>query len=163
MVLAANVPVNSYVGDGSANTFAFTFPVFEDDQILVTVINTVTGVTETLVLATDFSVTGLNVSGGPASTGSIVLINAAQSWLSGGNLATDWTLSIVGNCQLAQTFSFRNQGDFYRTSLENSLDYQMMCIQQLQAGGYILIDIVTGDYYRLFMVNGVLSQVQITP
>lgn len=162
MVLAANVPVNAYVGAGSADTFAFTFPIFEDTQLIVTVINTVTGVIDVLTLATDYVVTGLNVSGGPASTGSIELISAGQAWLNAGNLATDWTLSIVLNVQLAQTFSFRNQGDFYRTSLENSLDYQMMCIQQLQVSGYVLVDIVTGDFYRIFMINGVLSQVLVS-
>lgn len=162
MVLAAVVPVNSYVGAGSANLFAFTFPIFNQTHILVTVINTVTGVQETLTLATDFTVSGLNASGDPASTGSITLVSAGQAWLSGGNLATNWTLSIILNVPLAQTFSFRNQGDFYRSALENALDYEMMCNQQLQAAGFVLTDIVTGYTYRLFMVNGVLSQMRLT-
>lgn len=162
MVLAANVPVISYVGDGSASSFSFPYPIFNDTQIVVQAINTSTGVIETLVLNTDYTVLRLIVNQTQATPVTVQLTDLGQAWISGGNLATDWTLSIAYSVPFAQTFSFRNQGDFYRTSLENSLDYQMMCIQQLQVNGYVLIDIITGDYYRLFMVNGVLSQMQIT-
>lgn len=162
MVLAANVPVNSFVGNGSANAFSFTFPIFNQTHLLVSVINTLNGSAQTLTLATDYTVSGLNPSGEPASTGTVTLVSAGQGWLSGGNLATGWTLAIILNVPLAQTFSFRNQGDFYRTSIENALDYEMMCNQQLQSAGYVLTDIVTGSTYRLIMVNGVLSQIQIS-
>lgn len=160
MVLAANIPVNSYVGSGSASSFAFNFPVFNPADLLVTVLNTITGISNTLVFGTDYSCS--TIPSGIASTGTITLINVSQAWLSSGNLATNWTLSIVINNPLAQTFSFRNQGDFYRTSIENALDYEMMCIQQLSVGGFILTDIITGLMYRLIMVNGVLSQIEIT-
>lgn len=160
MVLPAQIPVNSYVGNGSASSFAFNFPVFSQTDLLVTVLNTITGVVDTLILGTDYSVSTIPID--IAGTGTITLINASQSWLVSGTLATNWTLSIVCNNPLAQTFSFRNQGDFYRTSIENALDYQMMCIQQLQVNGYVLVDIITGTMYRLIMVNGVLSQVQIS-
>ena len=160
MVLSAQIPVQSYVGNSSSSSFAFNFPIFDPSDLLVTVINTVTGVIDTLVLNTDFSCS--TIPSGQAGTGTITLINASQAWLSGGNLATNWTLSIVINNPLAQTFSFRNQGDFYRTSFENALDYQMQCIQQLGATGYVLTDIITGSQYRLIMVNGVLSQIQIS-
>lgn len=160
MVLSANIPVNSYVGNNSASSFAFNFPVFNAADLLVTVLNTVTNATDTLILGSDYSCS--TIQSGIASTGTITLINASQPWLASGNLATNWTLSIVSNNPLAQTFSFRNQGDFYRTSIENALDYQMMCIQQLSVGGFILTDIITGLMYRLIMVNGVLSQIEIT-
>lgn len=160
MVLSANIPVNSYVGSSAASSFAFNFPIFNATDLLVIVFNTVTGITDTLILGTDYSCS--TIPSGIASSGTITLINASQAWLAGGNLATNWTLSIVIANPLAQTFSFRNQGDFYRTSIENAFDYQMMCIQQLQVAGYVLVDIVTGSMYRLIMVNGVLSQIQIS-
>lgn len=160
MVLSAQIPVNSYVGNSSANAFPFNFPVFSQTDLLLTVINTTTGVVDTLILGTDYSCS--TIPSGQAGTGTVTLINASQVWLSGANLATGWTLSIVINNPLAQTFSFRNQGDFYRVSIENALDYQMQCIQQLGASGYILTDIVTGSQYRLVMVSGVLSQIQIS-
>lgn len=160
MVLSAQIPVNSYIGNGSSNAFPFNFPIFSATDLLLTVINTVTGVVDTLVFGTDYSCS--TIPSGQASTGTVTLISSGQAWLSGANLATNWTLSIVINNPLAQTFSFRNGGDFYRTSIENALDYQMMCIQQLGASGYVLTDIVTGFQYRLIMVNGVLSQIQIS-
>lgn len=162
MVLAATTPINSYVGNATANVFPFTFPIFNQAHILVIVTNTTTGEAQTLDIATDYTVSGLNPAGEPASTGAITLVSSGQAWLSGGNLATDWTLTIMLNVPLAQTFSFRNQGDFYRTSLENALDYEMMANQQLQVGGFVLTDIVTGSTYRLVMINGVLSQIQLT-
>lgn len=131
MTLAANSPINSYVGTSGANTYAFTFPVFTQSQILVSVVSPA-GVTTTLVLGTDYTVTGLNPGGDPASTGSIVLVNSGQAWLTGGNLTTSWKLVIQINVPLAQTTSFRNQGDFYRSALENALDYLDMQIQQLE-------------------------------
>lgn len=160
MVLSAQIPVNSYVGNNSASAFAFNFPVFNQTDLLLTVLNTVTGITATLVLSTDYTVS--TIPSGVASTGTVTLINASQAWLSGGNLTTNWILSIVINNPLAQTFSFRNQGDFYRTSIENALDYQMQCIQQLGVSGYVLTDIVTGLQYKLIMVSGVLSQIQVS-
>lgn len=160
MVLSAQIPVNSYVGNSSASSFAFNFPIFDPTDIIVSVLNTVTGVYQTLILNTDYSCS--TIPTGQASTGTITLINASQAWLSGGSLETNWTLSIVINNPLAQTFSFRNQGDFYRTSIENALDYEMMCIQQLQAAGFVLTDIITGSQFRLIMINSVLSQIQIT-
>lgn len=162
MVLAATVPFVAYVGNGSANTFPITFPLFDQTDIIVLVVNTVTGVAESLDIGVDYSVTGLNSPGDPATTGNIVLINASQAWLSAGNLATNWTLSIALNNPLVQSFSFRNQGDFYRTSIENALDYQMQCIQQLAGAGSVLTDIVTGFNYRLIMINGVLSQIRVS-
>jgi len=162
MVLAAQTPVNAYVGNGAANTFAFTFPVFDPTHLLVVVIDP-SGNATTLTLNTDYAVTGLNAAGDPASVGSIVLVNNGQAWLTGANLTSLWTLSIVLNIPLAQTFSFRNQGDFYRTSLENALDYEMMACQQIQSGGFLITDIAQPTHtYRLVMVNGVLSQVQVT-
>lgn len=160
MVLSAQIPVQSYVGNGSASAFAFNFPIFSETDLLVMAVNTITGVIDTLVLSTDYSCS--TIPSGQSSTGTITLINAGQAWLSGANLATNWMLSIVINNPLEQSFSFRNQGDFYRASIENAFDYQMQCIQQLGVSGYVLVDIITGSEYRLIMVSGILSQIQIS-
>lgn len=132
MTLAANVPINGYVGNSGANTYAFTFPVFTQSQISVSVTSPSPDFTlYNLVIGTDYTVTGLNASGDPASTGSIVLVNSSQAWLTGGNLITGWALVIQINVPYAQTTSIRNQGDFYRSALEDALDYDVMQIQQL--------------------------------
>lgn len=131
MTVAAGTPINSYVGNNSASAFSFTFPVFLSSQIVVTAVLASTGATATLILGTDYSVTGLNPSGDPASSGSISLINAGQAWLSSGNLATGYTLVIQSSFAYSQTTSIRNQGDFYRSALEDALDTLEYQIQQL--------------------------------
>lgn len=137
MTVALAVPFNSFVGNGSANAFPFTFPVFSSSQLLVTVTDASGNVT-TLNLATDYTVTGLNAAGTPASTGTVTLVNAGQLWLSGGNLATGYTLVIGFNGTYAQTYSIRNQGDFFRWFLEDALDYTMMVTQKLGTTALIL-------------------------
>jgi hypothetical protein len=173
MTVAAGSPISSYIGNGSANTFAFSFPVFTASQLLVKVA-IASGLT-TLVLNTDYTVSGLNPTGRPASTGSITLISSGQAWLSGGNLASGNTLSIQANFPLAQSTSIRDQGDFDRSALEDALDNIVYQIQQLQleianlqAGGSVLtqstmlIDTITGKNWQLQVVNGQLTLLELT-
>lgn len=160
MVLAANTPINTYQGAGTTNSFPFTFSIFNGNNLLITVSSP--NLTEILQVGIDYTVSGISTVGQPATAGTITLINTGQQWLSGGNLANGWTLTITSNNPFAQTYSFRNGGDFYRTGLENALDYQMMCIQQLVLSGLTITDIVTETQWRLIMVNGVLSQIPVT-
>lgn len=165
MVVAVNTPIVSYVGTGGTNTYPFTFPVFNSTQILVTVVGPgvpLTGLDEGI----DYLVSGLNPSGSPASAGQITLINAGQAWLTGANLAVDMTLIIQSNIPYSQPTSIRNQGDFYRSALENALDNIALQIQQMNMliteGQFLMTDVATGAVYRVFMANGVLSQQQIS-
>lgn len=130
--------------------------------MLVTVAPVTPGQGYTLTEGVDYTVSGLNPAGTPASTGSITLINAGQAWLSGNNLATGWILTIIRALALSQNTSFRNQGDFYRSSLEDALDYLTMLIQDEASGIFILTDQVTGIQYLMIMINGVFSQTPIT-
>ena len=161
MTVAVNSPVNAYTSNGSAAAFAFTFPVFVNTQVLV-IVTSPAGVGYTLALGTDYSVSGLNAAGDPASTGTVNLISAGQAWLTGGNLTTGWQIIIQSNFPIQQTTSFRNGGDFYRDALEDALDYIVYLLQQQGVSGTTLTDIVTGYVYRLEMINGVLSQVRIS-
>jgi hypothetical protein len=165
MVVAVATPINQYVGTGGTNTYPFTFPVFNSSQIAVTVSGPSVSFT-TMVLGTDYLVAGLNASGDPASTGTITLVNAGQAWLSAGNLATGMTLTIQSNFPYSQTTSIRNQGDFYRSALENALDNLEYQIQQLQltisTGLITLTDLATGKKYMLVIVNGVFGTQEIT-
>lgn len=162
MTVAVCTPINSYVGAGSASTFPFSFPVWNQTQFIVTVAPVTPGQGYTLTQGVDYTVSGLNPAGTPASTGSITLINAGQTWLSGNNLATGWILTIIRTLSLSQNTSIRNQGDFYRSSLEDALDYLTMLIQDQATGIFILTDQVTGTQYLMVMINGVLSQIPIT-
>lgn len=180
MTLAAAVPINSYLGNGSTNTYPFTFPVFTQDQIAVTVTtNLVPAVTYALRLGTDYTVAGLNATGDPATTGSITLVNGGQAWLTSGNLISGYSLTITRAMALAQNTSIRNQGDLYRSTLENVFDSLVMIIQQQQVqlnnlipipgsanlipGGVLtLADTTNGHVYKLLMINGSLTPVMIS-
>jgi hypothetical protein len=160
MTVSVATPINSYVGNSSANTFSFNFPVWNQNQLTVSVVPTTPG-GQGFVLApsVDFTVTGLNPAGNPSAQGSITLVSAGQQWLSGGNLATGWVLTIVRTLGLTQNTSIRNQGDFLRGSLEDALDYLTMLIQDQAIGTFILTDQATSQKYVMVMINGVFSQI----
>lgn len=161
MAVAVCTPINSYVGAGSASTFPFAFPVWNQNQITVTAAPTTPGSAYALTVGVDFTVAGLNPAGTPAAVGSITLIGAGQLWMSGLNLATGWILTIVRTLALAQNTSIRNQGDFLRSSLEDALDYLTMLMQDQATGIFILTDQVTNQQYLMVMINGVFSQIPI--
>lgn len=168
MTISTTTNFNTYTGNGAANVYAFTYPVFDSGDIVVTVQDLAAGLT-TLVLGVDYTVQGLVVGGGLSSTGTITLINASQAWLTAGFLTTGFILTISRIVPLTQETSLRNQGDFFPEVVENELDNLVMQIQQLQqqitafgAGNLIFTDIITGSTYRLIMVNGILSTQQLS-
>lgn len=133
MTLAAASPIITYTGSSSANSFSFPYPTYAQNDLVVTVKNLSTLVISTLILGTDYTVSGLNASGSPASSsGLVTLISASQAWLSGGNLATGYSLTIERVVSIAQLTSIRDQGDFYPETIEDSLDYLTMICQQLE-------------------------------
>jgi hypothetical protein len=163
VTLAITSPTNTYIGNGSTNVYPFTFPVFAIGDVQVTVSSPANPpVVYNLVLGTDYTITALNPTGGPAMTGSLTLINASQAWLTGGFLTTAWTITLTRVVSLIQNTSFRNQGSYFPAVIENELDYIVMMIQQLQqaittiqAGsnivqpGIIIADQVDGHTYQI--------------
>lgn len=117
----------SYTGNGATSTYSFTFKIFNQDDLLVTVRHPTTGAETTLTITTDYTVT-LNANG----TGSITLVNASQAWLTAGNLTTSWKLVIRRVVDLVQETDIRNQGTFFPEDHENAFDYQVMLAQQIQ-------------------------------
>jgi hypothetical protein len=63
----------TYNGNGSTDTFAYTFRILDDDDILVQKRVTSTGVLTTLIKTTDYSVTGVGEDAG----GNVVLVDPA--------------------------------------------------------------------------------------
>ena len=127
MSISSTTNRNDYVGNGAAFTYAYGFKIFLSSELLVTVVN-LTGVETTLVLNTDYSVTGVANNSG----GNIVLINASQSWLTTGFLTTGFGLTVRRVRALTQTTDIRNQGDFYPETHEDVFDKQVMISQQQQ-------------------------------
>jgi hypothetical protein len=127
MTISSDVNRNNYTGNGSANTYSYTFRIFDEDNLTVTVKNT-SDVETTLTKTTDYTVTGVGESGG----GTIVLVNASQAWLTGANLTTDFIISVRRVRPLTQGTDIRNQGSFFPETHEDVFDKLVMNDQQQQ-------------------------------
>jgi hypothetical protein len=120
----------SYTGNGAVDTYAYTFRIFEDADLTVTVTNTATPPVETtLVLTTDYTVSGEGESAG----GNVALVNASQAWLDAdGDLKSGYTLTIRRILDITQETDIRNQGSFFPEDHENEFDKLCMVDQQQQ-------------------------------
>lgn len=110
---------NNYTGNNSTDTYNYTFRIFNQEDLLVTVRNT-NNIETTLTLTTNYTVTGV----GSLTGGTIVLVD--------GNLATGYVLSIRRVVELVQETDIRNQGAFYPEIHEDQFDRQVMMAQQQQ-------------------------------
>lgn len=124
MTVSSTTRIASFIGNGSASTFAFAFKVFQPSDLLVISQDTATLVNTTLALTTDYSV-ALNANQNVSPGGSITL-NA-------GPLATGFTLTITSDIPNIQPTEFLNAGGFYPEVLTASLDRATILIQQLAA------------------------------
>lgn len=116
MTVASELNHNQYVGNGVTTNFDYNFRIFKNSHILVQV-SDLNGVLSTLVLNTDYTVTGAGTSAG----GKIILSNP---------LAPGWSISIDRNLPLVQETDLRNQGTFYAETHEDAFDYLTMLIQR---------------------------------
>jgi len=130
MTIASATNRVSYTGNGSVDTYAYTFRIFDEDDLTVTVRDTATTPIETtLTKTTDYTVTGVGANSG----GNVVLVNSAQAWLDAdGDLKTGYTIVIRRVRDILQDFDIRNQGDFYPEGHEDALDSVIMIAQQQQ-------------------------------
>lgn len=109
---------NDYIGTGSVDTYSYGFRIFAESDLLVTQVDT-SGIETTLVLNTDYTVTGV----GAFSGGTIVLT---------GNLASGYGLTIRGVFTIEQQTDLRNQGGYKPETVEDALDYLTRLTQQQQ-------------------------------
>lgn len=127
MALASATSRNNYVGAGNASVYAYSFRIIANTDLLVTVRDTA-NVETTLALTTDYTVSGV----GAANGGNVTLVNSSQAWLTGGNLKTNYKLTIRRVRPVTQTTDIRNQGDFFPETHEDSFDHGIMVSQQIQ-------------------------------
>jgi hypothetical protein len=120
MSIQSSTNRNDYTGSGSTDTYAYSFKIFADTDLVVTKRLISTGVETTLTLTTDYTVTGV----GDTSGGSIVLV--------AGNLASTYHLTIRRVRPLTQTLDIRNQGDYFPERTEDAFDKAAMVDQQQQ-------------------------------
>jgi len=111
----------SYTCNGVLATYAYTFKIFEDDDLLAIKTLTATGTETTLVLNTDYTVTGAgNTNGGN------VILTAASKCASG------YSLTLLRNMDITQETDYVDGEAFSATSFENALD--RLTIGQQQHG-----------------------------
>lgn len=103
-----------YTGNGATSTYSITFTIFAQTELTV-YSTTAAGVTTTLALTTDYTVS--------SDLSSITLV--------AGSLTSGVKLGIYGSAPLTQTTDIRNQGKFLPETHENKFDYLTMLIQQM--------------------------------
>lgn len=107
-------------GNGLAIVWPFSFLVPDADSLFVEYTNAL-GVS-TLIAPGNYSVVGLNNPSGGAVTYPLV----------GAPIAAGTYLTIYRRVAYVQETDIENQSNFLPNVLEGALDYEMMCIQQLQ-------------------------------
>ena len=116
MTVSTEVNHNEYTGNGVTTSFPYTFRIFHATDLVVVTAST-SGILHTLVLNTDYTVTGA----GSYTGGSVVLSSP---------LANGWGIAIDRELQVVQETDLRNQGKFFAETHEKVFDYLTMLIQQ---------------------------------
>jgi hypothetical protein len=118
MSIEANPNRNDYVGNGAVDTYDYSFKIFDKTDLLVETLSS-TFVKTTLVLDTDYEVSGVGLSAG----GDITLL--------GGNLPLNTSLTILGKMPIEQQNNIGAQGDFDPNVIEEGFDKSTILLQQL--------------------------------
>lgn len=120
---------NDYTGNGTTLTYNYGFKIFDSSHLLVTVRDTSDNEEFTLVLNTDYTVTGVGGSTG----GTIVLIDLNQEWIDSSNfLSTGYVLSVRRILPIEQSTDIRNQDKYFPEVIEDQFDKVVMINQQQQ-------------------------------
>lgn len=117
MTVSSTTNRMDYTGNGVASTFAFTFRIFAETDLRVTMLHVATGVETTLAWPADFTVTGVNDPAG----GSITLVDGA--------LGANYKLTVRFDADPLQDTDVRNQGKFYPEIHEDVFDFLTLLIQ----------------------------------
>jgi hypothetical protein len=119
----------NFTGDGTVDTFSYTFKIFAEADLICTVRNTTTDVETTLTLTTDYTVTGVGATAG----GTVVLVDASQAWVDAeGDLDTGYVLTIRRVPSNIQSTDIRNQGAYYPEGIEDQFDKLAFMAQRQQ-------------------------------
>lgn len=137
-----------FTGDGSQDSWPFTFKVFSASDILVTALEG--GAERTLAVDADYSVT-LNTNQDTSPGGTVTYA-----------LADGDTLVITGGAAYEQALDIPGGGNFNPTALEAQLDRIVMQIQQLSEQlGRALVAPVTGGEVELPSSTPGLAEVNV--
>jgi hypothetical protein len=120
MTVATSISRMEYLGNGTTDTFPYTFKIYASSNLVVTQTDIASGVDTLLALTTDYTVTGV----GSDSGGSVVLV--------AGNLAAGQGLTIRRVLEIVQETIYTEGDNFPSQSHEDALDKACMIDQQLQ-------------------------------
>jgi parallel beta-helix repeat protein len=109
-----------YNCNGVTTAYTYPFEILEDDDLLAIKASS-SGVETTLVLNTDYTVAGAG-----STTGGTVTLTAASTCASG------YTLTLLRNIELTQETDYVDGEAFSAESLENAIDRTMLIQQQQQ-------------------------------
>lgn len=124
MTVSSSNNKNTYAGDGTTTSFAFTFSILSESQLLVQ-IKDVSGVFTTKVITTDFAVTGSgNTSGSTNYTGGNIVFGSGDIPIS-----TD-TVVLTRTIPLTQDVDYVENDVFPANTAETALDKLTMINQQ---------------------------------
>ena len=118
MISSENM-ISRYTGNGTTDTFAYTFRILKDADIKVEIADADDLNGETLTLTTDYTVTGAGDSGG----GNVVLTTP---------LADGWSIAITRDPDMKQETDLGAQESFDAQAIEDSLDKLTMLHQSQQ-------------------------------
>lgn len=128
------VPIGSelyFTGNGTVDTFSYTFKVFQAADLEVAVREVATGAETELEMDTDYEVDPDTV--GDDNGGSITLLDDGQDWVDAeGDLDSGWVLVIRRKLEITQETDIRNEGQGYKATLEDQFDRCVMIDQQQQ-------------------------------
>lgn len=119
MTVASTTRRVDYVGNGATAAYDYTFRIFAKTDLAVTK-TTDAGVETTLVVDTDYTVTGVGAVAGGTIT------------LTAGALTSGYALTIRRVRPLTQLTDLRNQGESFREIHEDAMDNGVMIAQQQQ-------------------------------
>ncbi|WP_426747273.1 phage tail fiber protein [Pseudomonas aeruginosa] len=122
-----------YEGNGVTTAFPVPFKFPANNDLVVTKVYN--GVSNVLIIGTDYSVVGAGASGGGAVITTVAPENGA-------------TVNISRSLEAVQDIDLRNQGRYFAETIESGLDYLTMLCQQNVAGlSRALKRPVGKDYY----------------
>lgn len=130
MTIASATVRNDYTGNGSTDTFAYTFKAVAASDLRVILTDTA-GVETVQTITTHYSVTGV----GSASGGNVVFVTPPTD---------QYLVSIISNMPRTQTTDLANESGFYQERIEAALDRAVRIAQQ--AHGVATRGVVTPEH-----------------
>ena len=119
MTVSSTTTKNSYSGDGSNTVFAYTFKVFDEDDLTVILRTDATGTETVQTITTNYTVSGVGDAGG----GNVTFVTAPASGV---------TVVIRRAAALTQTTDYTPNDPFPAEEHENALDKLTFFAQQQQ-------------------------------